>query len=110
MKQNYQRFPTDFMFQLSTQEFENLKFQFGTPSGGGLRTLLYVFTEQGVTVLSGVLKSPKEIEMNIQIGRAFVSIVSDLIRTAEKSIILIDNYVDDSVLTLDSLRFTVISA
>jgi hypothetical protein len=173
------------MFQLTKNELENLKFQNGTSSDdssmsqnvtletkqdlrsqivtskygwGGTRKLSYVFTEQGVATLSGVLKSKKAIEVNIKIMRAFVTMrrfisknaeifyrldslekkqikselkiehvfalieskdlkpnkgiffegqifdaykfISDLLRTAHKSIILIDNFIDDSVLTL----------
>jgi hypothetical protein len=157
VKRNIERFPKDFMFQLTESEknelvtncdhLQNLKYSSQFPS---------VFTEQGVATLSGVLKSKKAIEVNIQIMRAFVSMrkflltnaqlfqridkteqkllehdekfekvfdaienkevkqgiffngqifdaykfVSDLVRSAKKSIILIDNYIDDSVLTL----------
>ena len=161
VKRNIQRFPKDFMFQLTEIEknklvakcdhLKSLKFSYQNP---------YVFTEQGVAALSGVLKSKKAIEVNIQIIRAFVTMrkfilsnaqifqrldrveinqlkyeenfekifdaienrdvikkqgiffdgqvfdaykfISDLIKTAKKSIILIDNYIDDSVLTLFS--------
>ncbi|MBI2135561.1 ORF6N domain-containing protein [Candidatus Woesearchaeota archaeon] len=162
VKRNSKRFPLDFMFQLTEEEYSNLKFHFGISSWGGRRTLPYAFTEQGVATLSGVLKSTKAIEVNIQIVRAFVAMrkfisanahifqrldtaetklidhdkrfeqvfkaiesksikpekgiffdgqifdsykfVSDIIRTAKKSIVLIDNYIDDSVLTLFSKR------
>src|SRR3989338_10461505 len=73
VKRNIKRFPKDFMFQLSKKEFENLKFQIGTSSWGGIRKLPYVFTEHGVATLSGILNSLKAIEVNIQIVRAFVS-------------------------------------
>ncbi len=163
VKRNKERFPEDFMFQLTKLEknelvtkcdyLQNLKFSPNTP---------YAFTEQGVATLSGVLKSAKAIEVNIQIIRAFVAMrrflasntlifqrldnverkhieydqkfeqvfdaiqskdispdkgiffdgqifdaykfVSDLVRTAQKSIILIDNYIDDTVLTLLNKR------
>jgi len=166
VRRNIKRFPKDFMFQLT--ESENLKFQSGTPRWGGIRKLPYVFTEQGIATLSGVLKSPKAIEVHIQIMRAFVAMrkfiasnaqifqrldvvekkqiehkidsdekfnkifkaieskdikptqgiffkgqifdayqfVSDLVREARESIILIDNYVDDSILTLFNKRNT----
>jgi len=171
VRRNKERFPEDFMFQLTEEERENLRFQNGTPRGNGLRSqtvtlekgrgkhrkyLPYVFTEQGVAMLSGVLRSRKAIEVNIQIMRAFVAMrrfisknaeiflrlnnlekkqieydenfkkifdaienseikqgiffngqifdahnfISELIRKADKSIILIDNYIDDTVLTL----------
>jgi len=74
VKRNLQRFPKDFMFQLTKQETENLMFQFGTSSWGGLRKLPYVFTEQGVAMLSSVLKSKRAIWVNIAIMRAFVKL------------------------------------
>ena len=55
VQRNKRRFPEDFMFQLSQAEFENLKFQFGTSSWGGTRKLPFVFMEQGIAMLSGVL-------------------------------------------------------
>src|SRR5476651_2847777 len=62
------------MFQLTEEEFKNLMFQFGTSSWGGTRKLPYVFTEQGVAMLSGVLNSDRAISVNIQIMRAFVKL------------------------------------
>ena len=73
VKRNIERFPEDFMFQLTPNEFYNLKSQFATSSWGGVRKLPYAFTEQGVAMLSGVLKSPTAVEANIRIMRAFVS-------------------------------------
>ena len=158
VKRNIDRFPDDFMFQLTKEELQNLIFQNGTSSWGGTRKLPFVFTEQGVASLSGVLKSKRAIEINIQIMRAFVTMrkfigtnaklfqridrvelkqlehdhkfdkvfdaieqkgitpkqgiiyegqiydahafVSKIIRSAKRSITIIDNYIDDSVLTL----------
>jgi len=74
VKRNLERFPDDFMFQLTKQEFENLMFQFGTSSWGGTRKLPCVFTEQGVAMLSSVLNSKRAIKVNIQIMRAFVKL------------------------------------
>src|SRR3989304_2691214 len=75
VKRNIERFPVDFMFQLSKNEFENLKSQFVISSWGGLRRATpYAFTEQGVAMLSSVLNSKKAISVNIQIMRAFVKI------------------------------------
>ena len=103
VKRNIKRFPKDFMFQLSNEEFENLRFQFETleksdhslrfqfetskhtdkplrlqfetsKTRGGTRYLPYVFTEQGVAMLSGILNSDKAINMNIAIMRAFVEV------------------------------------
>ena len=164
VRRNINRFPNDFMFQLNNEEFENWKSQLVTSNSVkmGLRKKPLVFTEQGVAALSGVLKSSKAVEINIQIIRTFVAMrkflvnnarlfqrldknekkllehdqkfeevfkaiedkdiqpskgiffdgqifdaykfVSDLIRSAKCEIILIDNYIDDSVLTLFSKR------
>jgi len=67
VSRNRARFPLDFMFQLTKNEFENLKFQFGTSSWGGTRKLPYAFTEQGVAMLSSVLKSGRAVQVNVQI-------------------------------------------
>ena len=72
VKRNIERFPEDFMFQLTKEEFDNLRLQNATSSYGGTRYLPYAFTEQGVAMLSGVLKSQKAVEVNIAIMRAFV--------------------------------------
>jgi len=75
VKRNADRFPSDFMFQLSLQEFTNLKSQIVTSSWGGIRRALpYAFTEQGVAMLSGVLNSPRAIQVNIAIMRTFVKL------------------------------------
>jgi len=162
VRRNINRFPGYFMFQLTKRESKNLICQFGTSSWGGTRKLSFAFTEQGVAMLSGVLKSDTAVKVSIQIMGAFVAMrkfiasnaqifqrigqteqklldhdnkfeqvfkliedkdikpekgiffngqifdaykfVSDLVRSAKKSIILIDNYIDDSVLTLFSKR------
>lgn len=161
VKRNIDRFPDEFMFQLNETEFDNLRSQIVISSShGGRRYLPYVFTEQGVAMLSAVLKSKTAIEVSIQIMHAFVEMrkffaihgdlvmkiqqieqkqilheaktqekfeaifsaleekpivpkqgiffdgqifdayvfVSKLIRSARKSIILLDNYVDETVL------------
>jgi phage regulator Rha-like protein len=88
VKRNIRRFPSDFMFQLTKEEFDDLRFQIETSKKGnmlrlqnetskgrgGTRYLPYAFTEQGVAMLSGVLNSDKAINMNIAIMRAFVEI------------------------------------
>ncbi|MBP5770118.1 MAG: ORF6N domain-containing protein [Bacteroidaceae bacterium] len=78
VKRNIRRFPSDFMFQLTRDEFDSLKqnliFQFGSSRWGGTRKLPYAFTEQGVAMLSGILNSSIAIDMNIAIMRAFVAI------------------------------------
>ncbi len=68
---NLDRFPADFMFQLTPAEFKDLKFQFGTSSWGGTRKMPRAFTEQGVAMLSSVLRSKRAIQVNIAIMRAF---------------------------------------
>ncbi|MBU2639365.1 MAG: ORF6N domain-containing protein [Nanoarchaeota archaeon] len=181
VKRNIERFPERFMFQLTTSEYDSLRFQNGTLNKENLisqiatlknkrgvhrKYLPYAFTEQGVAMLSGVLKSDIAIKISIQIIDAFVSMrrfisknaeifsrldtverkqlesqiktdknfekvfeaienkefvkkqgiffngqifdaykfFSDIIRTASNSIVLIDNYIDDSVLTLFAKR------
>lgn len=158
VKRNIDRFPPEFMFQLSDDDIENLKSQFATSSWGGRRTNPYAFTEQGVAMLSAVLKSETAVKVSIQIMNAFIAMrrflltnaqvfkrldslelkqiqtdekidkvlsaiedktiqpkqgifydgqvfdawqfVSDLVRSAGKSIVLIDNYVDDITLSI----------
>lgn len=73
-RRNIERFPDDFMFQLTKAEFENLILQFATSRWGGARKLPYAFTEQGVAMLSSVLRSPRAIQVNIGIMRVFVNI------------------------------------
>jgi len=172
VQRNIERFPEDFMFRLSEEEVDFMVSQNAIPSRKHLGgSLPYVFTEQGVASLSGVLKSKKAAEVHVQIMRAFVEMrrfiqnnarifarldsverrqisfeseteknfekvfqalesaeppkqgifydgqvydaykfVSDLIRKAKRSLLLIDNYVDDSVLTMLSKRSNKVSA
>ncbi|MBU2507525.1 MAG: ORF6N domain-containing protein [Bacteroidetes bacterium] len=72
VKRNFDRFPIDFMFQLSEEEWQNLKSHFVTSRWGGRRKLPYVFTEQGIAMLSSVLNSKRAIQINISIMRVFV--------------------------------------
>ena len=72
VKRNLARFPKDFMFRLSAAEMKNLRSQIVTSSWGGRRTMPYAFTEQGVAMLSSVLKSSRAVQVNIAIVRAFV--------------------------------------
>jgi len=71
IKRNLKRFPDDFMFQLTDEEFRNLRSQFVTSSWGGARYRPMVFTEQGVAMLSSILNSERAISVNIQIIRVF---------------------------------------
>jgi len=86
VKRNIDRFPEDFMFQLTKEEADSLRFQTGMskPKGrGGRRYLPYAFTEQGVAMLSSVLRSPRAIHVNIEIMRAFVKLRKILASHAE---------------------------
>ena len=98
VKRNIKRFPKDFMFQLTKEEFESLRFQIETlekdskplrfqnetsKGRGGTRYLPYAFTEQGVAMLSGILNSDKAIQMNIAIMRAFVEVRRILLRQSD---------------------------
>jgi hypothetical protein len=76
VKRNLARFPEDFMFQLSAEEFANLRSQsvISSAGHGGRRTAPYAFTEQGVAMLSSVLGSPRAIAVNIEIMRTFVRV------------------------------------
>lgn len=72
VRRNIERFPEDFMFELNVKEYNSLRTQIATSNRGGSRYLPFAFTEQGVAMLSGVINSPKAIDMNIAIMRAFV--------------------------------------
>jgi hypothetical protein len=72
VKRNINRFPEDFMFELTGDEFKNLRSQFVTSSWGGPRYVPMAFTEQGVAMLSSVLTSDRAVQVNIQIMRAFI--------------------------------------
>jgi len=74
VKRNRERFPDDFMFQLDHLEFQNLKSQIVISSWGGARALPFAFTEQGVAMLSSVLRSGRAVQVNIAIMRAFVQL------------------------------------
>lgn len=85
VKRNSERFPEDFMFQLTPEEANNLKSQFVTSSWGGARSTPYAFTEQGIAMLSSVLRSPVAIKINIAIMREFVALRKFLISHQELS-------------------------
>ena len=72
VRRNLPRFPADFMFMLTVKEFGILRSQFGTSRWGGLRYRPYAFTEQGVAMLSSVLRSERAVRVNIEVMRAFV--------------------------------------
>jgi hypothetical protein len=83
VKRNLQRFPPDFMFQLTEAEVKNLMFQNGISSWGGTRQLPYVFTEHGIAMLSGILKSERAILTNIAIIRIFIKMREALLQNKE---------------------------
>lgn len=108
VKRNLDRFPPDFMFQLTPEETERLRCQFGTSNGrGGRRYLPYAFTEQGVAMLSSVLRSEQAVRVNIEIMRAFVrlrqmmSTQADLIRRLDE---LEERYDGQFKAVFDALR------
>ena len=111
VKRNEERFPEDFMFRLSAEEWNNLKCQIGISSWGGDRQLPYAFTENGITMLSSVLRSPTAIEVNVRIMRAFSAMRRFLlanaqmfqrIETVEKRQIATDAKVDSILQRLDA--------
>lgn len=85
VRRNIERFPEDFMFELTKEEFDNLRTQFATSSYGGTRYMPFAFTEQGVAMLSSVLKSTKAIEVNIAIMRTFVLLRNSILSLEEVS-------------------------
>ncbi len=111
VSRNIERFPEAFMFQLNPQEFEILKSQFVTSSWGGTRKLPYAFTEQGVAMLSSVLRSRKAIQVNIQIMLVFtkvremlvdtlglrldIEVIKKKLENQDKNIELVFNYLDE---------------
>ena len=111
VKRNEERFPDDFMFRLSAEEWDNLKCQIGISSWGGDRQLPYAFTENGIAMLSSVLRSPTAIEVNIRIMRAFSAMRRFLLANAqmfqrieavEKRQIATDTKVDSILQRLDA--------
>ncbi len=85
VSRNRARFPDDFMFRLTADEFTRLRFQIGTSNiiRGGRRYPPYAFTEHGVAMLSSVLNSPEAIQVNIEIMRTFVKLRGLVVANAE---------------------------
>jgi hypothetical protein len=110
VKRNLNRFPYDFMFQLTDEEFELLKSQTVTSSWGGRRKLPYVFTEQGIAMLSSVLTSATAVEVNIRIIRIFtrlremLSTNKDILLKLEKLEQQVTKNSDDTELIFETLR------
>ncbi len=113
VKRNIDRFPDDFMFELTNDEFANLRSQIVTSSWGGMRYLPMVFTEQGVAMLSSVLRSKQAIKVNIQIMRIFTKVrqllsdnlsvkleieeIKKKLANQDKNIELVFNYLDELI-------------
>ena len=95
VKRNPERFPDDFMFQLSDEEYKNLRSQIVTSRWGGRRFTPYAFTEQGISMLSSVLKSRRAILINIQIMRIFTSLKQN--HSNQKQIIEKINFIEKRV-------------
>ncbi|MBE9486575.1 MAG: ORF6N domain-containing protein [Chloroflexi bacterium] len=108
VKRNLDRFPADFMFQLTNQEFKDLKSQSVTSSQwGGRRTPPYAFSEQGVAMLSSVLHSPRAVQVNIEIMRTFVQlrrILASHSELAERLEQLEQKYDDRFRVVFDAIR------
>ncbi len=113
VKRNIERFPNDFMFELTQEEFSYLRSQFVTSSWGGTRYMPMVFTEQGVAMLSSVLRSKQAIKVNIQIMRLFTKLremlvdnislkleieeIKKKLGNQDKNIELVFNYLDELI-------------
>lgn len=108
VKRNAERFPCDFVFQLTKQEDTNLKSQIVTSSWGGARRALpYAFTEQGVAMLSSVLRSQQAVQVNIEIMRTFVKLRQLLATNAElarKLAALESKYDEQFKVVFDAIR------
>ena len=100
VKRNLRRFPPDFMFQLTVDEWNNLRLQNETSKRGGRRYLPFAFTEQGVAMLSGLLNSDTAIDTNIVIMRAFVAIRQYVLNYSELKHEL-DNFMRETNSRLD---------
>ena len=107
VKRNRNRFPADFMFQVSRQEHEILRSQFVTSSWGGRRYRPYAFTEHGVAMLSSVLRSEHAVAVNIQIIRTFVRL-RELLSTHKELARKLDElearYDDQFAVVFDAIR------
>jgi hypothetical protein len=110
VRRNIDRFPEDFMFELTNEEFENLRSQIGTSSWGGTRYAPMAFTEQGVAQLSSVLNSGRAIQVNIQIIRLFTKMRNlllshhELFLKIEKMEHLLTNHDQDIAVLFDYLK------
>ncbi len=108
VKRNLNRFPDDFMFELSEFEWQNLRSQFVTSSWGGIRYLPFAFTEHGVTMLASILRSERAVQMNIAIVRAFIAMRSMAMHykdLAKKIIEMEDQYDGQFLEVYDALKY-----
>ncbi|MFB6306502.1 MAG: ORF6N domain-containing protein [Flavobacteriales bacterium] len=103
VRRNTDRFPEDFMFELSGEEWKNLRHQFGTSSWGGTRYPPMAFTEQGIAMLSSVLHSDRAIKMNIQIMRVFTK-MRQLITNYKELVERIENLEDSEMAQNEQIR------
>jgi hypothetical protein len=111
VKRNTDRFPEDFMFQLEDEELPNLRSQIVTSSYGGRRYTVYAFTEQGIAMLSSVLRSPQAIQVNIQIMRTFTKLrqmLMNYIELKDKIEELELKYDENFKVIFDAVRFMLI--
>jgi len=111
VKRNVERFPADFMFQVTSDELRSLRFQIGTSKGrGGLRYRPYAFAEQGIAMLSSVLNSERAIKVNIAIMRVFVKLRQmldvnrELARKFSELEWRVDKHDDDIAAILEAIR------
>jgi len=108
VKRNIERFPEDFIFQLTDKEFDNLKSQIVISSWGGMRRARpYAFTEQGVAMLSSVLRSERAVQVNIEIMRAFVRLRQMLSthKDLERKLIALEKKYDEQFkVVFDAIR------
>ena len=114
VKNNIKRFPSDFMFELTKEEFDSLRCSFSTSKRGGTRYMPYAFTEHGVAQLSSVLNSDLAIEINIQIIRAFIAVrhlisITTSLFKIEESIATPNSIKAKGIYLVPSLLFEVIN-
>jgi hypothetical protein len=103
VKRNIGRFPADFMFQLTEEEFENLRSQIATSSWGGRRVAPYAFTEHGVLMLSSVLNSEKAIKVNIQIMRIYTK-MREMLMTNQEILLKLEQLESQTLRNTDDIR------
>ncbi len=105
VKRNIERFPLDFMFQLTENEALNLRSQFVTSSLGGRRYRPYAFTEHGVAMLSGVLRSPVAIQVNIAVVRAFILLkqFNNDLKTLQDHVLILEKHFNKKIIGIHQI-------